>query len=219
MVAAVTTLETWRRGFGTAAGGPTVRAAIDAFLDTPKIKGNPNTLRAYTGVLDRTAGVVDADRKLAGVTADEIGDALTALWGEAKPATWNRNRAAVGSWLAWCTDKQHWTAPALPGSAERQRENNDDTRAVPRSRIDRLSRRRDVPLREKTLWRMLYESASRAGAVLALNIEDLDLQHIPTRRAHATCPEFHPNSLPGNPGQLSRAGRSMSRSGTYCWPA
>ena len=27
----------------------------------------------------------------------------------------------------------------------------------------------------KFLWRMLYESASRAGAVLALNVEDLDL--------------------------------------------
>ena len=53
--------------------------------------------------------------------------------------------------------------------------NNDNTKAVFRSRIDRLCRRRDVPLREKTLWRMLYESASRASAVLALNIEDLDL--------------------------------------------
>ncbi len=31
-----------------------------------------------------------------------------------------------------------------------------------------------MPLREKTLWRMLYESASRASAVLALNVEDLD---------------------------------------------
>jgi len=70
---------------------------------------------------------------------------------------------------------EHWRSPALPGSAERRRENHDDTKAVSRSRIDRLCRRRDVPLREKTLWRMLYESASRAGAVLALNIEDLDL--------------------------------------------
>jgi len=51
-------------------------------------------------VLDRTAGVVDADRKPAGVAADQIGDVLTTLWGEARPATWNRNRAAVGSWLA-----------------------------------------------------------------------------------------------------------------------
>ena len=59
-----------------------------------------------------------------------------------------------------------------------------------RSRIDRLCRRRDVPLREKTLWRMLYESASRASAVFALNIEDLDLSdkqaadHRQGRRCH-----------------------------------
>lgn len=174
MAATVTKLHNRRRATDTASG-PTVRAALDTFLDTPKIAGNPNTLRAYASVLDRIAERLDPERALAEVTDTEIGDALTELWGQAKPATWNRNRAAVGSWLAWCTDKQHWTSPTLPGSAERQREHNDDTKAVSRSRIDRLCRRRDVPLREKTLWRLLYESASRASAVLALNIEDLDL--------------------------------------------
>ncbi|MGH3669350.1 MAG: tyrosine-type recombinase/integrase [Pseudonocardiaceae bacterium] len=187
MAATVTTLDNRRRGTGKA-GGPTVRAAIDAFLDSPKIKGNRNTLRAYTGVLDRTAEQIGAVRALAGVEDSEIGDALTELWGKAKPATWNRNRAAVGSWLAWCTDKQNWTAPELPASTERERENNDDTKAVSRSRIDRLCRRRDVPLREKTLWRMLYESASRASAVLALHIEDLDL---PNKQAKITAKGGH----------------------------
>ena len=66
--------------------------------------------------------------------------------------------------------------------AERRRElagtveHNDETKAVSRSRIDRLCRRRDVPLREKTLWRMLYETTARAAEVLSLNIdEDLDV--------------------------------------------
>jgi integrase len=71
-------------------------------------------------------------------------------------------------------------AKLLGAAAERRHEPTDDTKAVSRTRIDRLCRRRDVPLREKTLWRMLYESASRASAVLALNIEDLDL---PNKRA------------------------------------
>jgi integrase len=185
MAATITKLDARGRGPATAAtaGGPTVRAAIDAFLDTPKVKANPNTARAYAGVLDRTAGVIGADRKLAGVADGEVAGALAELWGKAAPATWNRNRAAVGSWLAWCAGKQHWTAPALPGSAERRRETTNDTKAVSRSRIDRLCRRRDVPLREKTLWRMLYESASRASAVLALDIEDLDL---PSKQAKIT---------------------------------
>ncbi|MEO3876723.1 site-specific integrase [Nonomuraea sp. B12E4] len=37
--------------------------------------------------------------------------------------------------------------------------------------------RRDIALREKTLWRMLYETAARAAEILALNVEDLDLEH------------------------------------------
>jgi integrase len=36
------------------------------------------------------------------------------------------------------------------------------------------------PLREKTLWWLLYETAARANEILALNVEDLDM---PRRRA------------------------------------
>ena len=42
--------------------------------------------------------------------------------------------------------------------------------------LHRLLSRRDIPLREKTLWRMLYETAARAAEILALNVEDLDLE-------------------------------------------
>jgi len=93
-----------------------------------------------------------------------------------RPATWNRNRAAVVSWLNWCASRKRWPAPQLPGDAERPKEHSDTTRALPRGRIERLLSRRDIPLREKTLWRMLYETAARASEVLALNVEDLDLE-------------------------------------------
>src|SRR5450756_2954763 len=176
MAASAARLEQRQHATGTA-GGLTVRAAVDAFLDSPKINRSPHTRRAYANVLDRTADVLGAERDLAGVSDAELGEALTRLWGGCAESTWNRNRAAVGSWLAWCAGRQHWDAPGLPASVERRREVEDTTKAVSRSRIDRLCRRRDVPLREKTLWRMLYESASRAGAVLALNVEDLDLSN------------------------------------------
>ncbi len=39
--------------------------AVDAFLDSPKINGNVNTRRAYAGVLDRAAELLDPDRALA----------------------------------------------------------------------------------------------------------------------------------------------------------
>ena len=65
---------------------------------------------------------------------------------------------------------------SCPADAERRKENDDATRALPRARVERLLSRRDVPLREKTLWRMLYETAARASEILALNVEDLDLE-------------------------------------------
>lgn len=173
--APVTDLRSRRPGPARRGSGPTVRRAVDAFLDSPKIAGNANTFRAYTGVLDRTAAELGPGRQLDDVGDDEIEATLTALWGSAAAATWNRNRAAVGSWLAWCADKQHWSAPTVPAAAERRREHHDETKTVSRSRIDRLCRRRDIPLREKTLWRMLYETAARASEVLSLDIEKLDL--------------------------------------------
>lgn len=160
-----------RRGVET----PTVRAAVDAFLAAPRNARSRHTQRAYAGALDRVAGVLGGGRRLAEVSGDEIGAALESLWGSAAPATWNQRRAAVGSWLHWCATKQHWDAPQLPAVAERRREPADSTQSVDASVIDRLCRRSDVPVRERCLWRMLYESASRASAVLALDVEDVDV--------------------------------------------
>jgi integrase len=157
-------------------GGVSLTAAAGAFLATPRI-ANPNTHRAYASAIDRVIALPGRDRTLAEVTDAEIGAALTKLWGVSAPATWNRNRAAVTSRLAWCQTKKHWAGPSVPADAERRKESADETRAVAKSTIHRLLSRRDIPLRETTLWRMLYETAARAAEVLALNVEDLDLEH------------------------------------------
>ncbi|WP_431904514.1 tyrosine-type recombinase/integrase [Nonomuraea sp. bgisy101] len=157
-------------------GGVTLVAAADAFLATPRT-ANPNTHRAYASAIDRTIERLGRDRPLAEVTDAEVGHALAELWGASAPATWNRNRAAITSWLTWCQTKKHWAAPSVPADAERRKENADETRAVAKTTIHRLLSRRDIPLRERALWRMLYETAARAAEILALNVEDLDLEH------------------------------------------
>ena len=58
---------------------------------------------------------------------------------------------------------------------DRRRQPRDQTRSIPYQDLEALWSRRKVSLREKTLWRMLYETAARAGEILALNVEDLDL--------------------------------------------
>ena len=145
----------------------TIQAAADAFVSSPRY-ANPNTRRGDTGVLDRLLAGLGASRPLAEVSGEELAGLLEQLWGQRAPATWNRNRGAVTAWLSWCAANR-LPAPVLPASAERRL---NATRAAPRPAIDRALSRRDVPLREKTLWRMLYETAARASEVLALNIED-----------------------------------------------
>ena len=152
----------------------TVTDAVDAFLSSSRC-ANPNTRRAYRGVLDRLVIELGPQVKLADVTSEQVGSALECLWGESGPATWNRNRAVVRGWLTWCARNDR-PAPLFPAGAERRRETANATLALSKTAIERALSRREVPLREKTLWRMLYETAARVSEVLALDIGDLDLE-------------------------------------------
>jgi integrase len=154
----------------------TLQAAADAFLSSPECE-NANTRRAYAGVIDKVANRLGASRRLADISDDDIGAVLEGEWGTAQGSTWNRNRAAVNAWLTWCHERQRWPAPAVPGSCERRKEHVNATKDLPKAAIERQLSRRDVSLREKTLWRMLYETAARASEILALDVERLDLDN------------------------------------------
>ena len=72
---------------------------------------------------------------------------------------------------------------ADPGLGRRRRQPRPDPAAAPPDRTRALSRaevdavfRLDVALREKTYWRLLYESVARADEVLTLDVGDLDLR-------------------------------------------
>ena len=49
----------------------------------------------------------------------------------------------------WYQAKKRWPAPRSPADCERRQENPDETKAVPRTAVQRLLSRRDIPLREK----------------------------------------------------------------------
>jgi integrase len=59
---------------------------------------------------------------------------------------------------------------------ERRKPARRSDRAIPRARLDKLLTDDRHCLRERVLWRMLYETAARAEELLSLNIEDLDLE-------------------------------------------
>jgi hypothetical protein len=83
----------------TTADGATLREAVDTFISCPRC-ANPNTRRAYAAALDNLLAGLSPDRLLANLASDELAAVFATKWADAAPATWNRNRAAVSSWLA-----------------------------------------------------------------------------------------------------------------------
>jgi integrase/recombinase XerD len=84
--------------------------------------------------------------------------------------------ATLRSFAGFCA-RRGWAEGTLAGGLERRREPADRTRAIPYAQLERLWRRDDVTVREKALWRLLYETAARAQEALSLNVEDLDLDN------------------------------------------
>ena len=179
-------------GGGTVAaitgGERTLGAAIDAFLAQPR---PATTARTYTRTLERLAREFGRDRPLAGITDEELDSAAGQLWGSLAPRTWNRHLATVGSFLAWCR-RHGWPAGNLELRADRRAAAEDDTRAIPLPELERLWARPDIPLRERALWRLLYDSAARAEEVLRLDVRDLDLAN---RQARARTKGGHTRPL------------------------
>ena len=172
----------------SADGQRTLGAAIDAFLAQPR---PATTTRAYTRTLEQLAGQLGRGRPLTGLTDTELAEAASQLWGALAPRTWNRHLATVRSFLSWCR-RHGWPAGTLQLRADRRATPGDDTRAIALPELERLWARPDIPLRERTLWRLLYDSAARAEEVLGLDIGDLDLAN---RQARATTKGGHARPL------------------------
>jgi integrase len=159
-------------------GEPSLQAAVDAFLAQPDLAAS--TRRSYTQTLQRLASTLGPARSIAGLAAGELGHAAELTWRDVGPATWNRHLATLRSFVRFAT-RHGWTLEVGEQLA-RRREPIDRTRSIPAATLERLLSRPGVPVRDRALWRLLYETAGRAGEALSLDIEDLDLDN---RRARA----------------------------------
>ncbi|MGH3192898.1 MAG: hypothetical protein ACRDOL_37730 [Streptosporangiaceae bacterium] len=92
--------------------------------------------------------------------------------------TVNRELSVFKAATTWWRSRG-WITTSPVAGIERRPAPPDRTRALARRQIDDLYEVK-AGLREKTLRRLLFESAARAGEVLSLNIEDLAL---PGKRA------------------------------------
>ena len=145
--------------------------AVDAFLAARDL--SPGSQRVY-GLTLHHVGAALPTQTLSHLDPGDITAALAAAFPQALPATWNRHVATVRSFLAYTT-RQGWTTGGLGAGVERRREVIDHNRALTRAEVTRLLERKDVPVRERCLWNMLYDTAARSSEILRLNVEDLDL--------------------------------------------
>src|SRR5690242_6881662 len=106
----------------------------------------------------------------------------------------------AGSFLSW-SRRHGWPAGSLELHAGCRAAPEDEARAIPLPEPPRLWARSDIPLRERTLRRLLYDSAARTDAALGLDLGDLDLANrqarsVPTRTGQALL-RFLASHLPG----------------------
>ena len=150
----------------------TIAEAADAFLGRDMAA---TTRRSYAQTITRLSAEQGAlpVGALDGATLDAF---TTAAWGQCGPATWNRHVATLRSFTAFAR-RRGWLTADPAGVLERRNEPADRTKAIARSSLERLFRREDVAIREKCLWRLLYETAARTQEVLCADIEDLDLEN------------------------------------------
>lgn len=157
------------------ASTPTFGEAIDAFLAQDRLA--PATARSYGQTLWRLRLALGVGMPLTSLTADQIAGAFRLSWGGVAASTWNRHRAAVRAFGAW-TDTSDLDAAIPQRMPRRCRAPAPVPAPVPPGTA--WPGEVEASLRERTLWTLLHESGSTVTALLALNVQDLDL---PERRA------------------------------------
>ena len=150
----------------------TVAEAAEAFLGRPM---SETTRRSYAQTMSRL-GELHGDLAVSALDGAALESFAVAAWGTCAPATWNRHVATLRSFTAHVR-RRGWTVGDPAAVLERRREPEDRTKAIAVSSLERLFRRADVAVREKCLWRLLYETAARADEVLSCDVADLDLEN------------------------------------------
>ena len=161
-----------------AAGDVTLGQAADAYLATLRGAEHASTRRTYGRILRWVVTEFSGDAA-PDIDPERFAAWFTAQWADRSPSTWNVSLVAIRSAAAWWM-QQGWIIADPSRMLKRRRPRPDRARALSQAEVEQLLAREDISLRERTLWRMLYETAARSAEVLALNIEDLDL---PNRQA------------------------------------
>lgn len=138
---------------------------------TPPAPTAPRCARCWPNSANPPVATLDDEE-----IVERIGAWFARRWGSAAPSTVNARLDALRSAAKWWHD-QGWLAGNPLRRIRRRPRTPDRARALDQVLIEELLTRRHLPLRERTLWRLLYETAARTEEVLALDVEELDLRN------------------------------------------
>src|SRR6266566_8961399 len=166
------------RRIASTASDVTLGPAADAYLATLHGAEHASTRRTYGRILRWIVTEFGSDAA-PDIDPERFAAWFTAQWADRSPSTWNVSLDAVRSAAAWWM-QQGWITADPSWMLKRRKPRPDRTRALCHAEVEQLLTCKDIKLRERTMWRMLYETAARSAEVLALDVEDLDL---PNRQA------------------------------------
>jgi integrase len=154
--------------------------AIAEYLDWAVVhafkpgSGSPRTYRIKLDMYARHFGHTRPVREISG---QDWMKACGMYWAQAAPETYNSGRRAAISFLKFCRDSEPpltraeppklWTPRPVPKARDK---------ALPQATMTGLLDPARYPLRERTLWSVLYDSSERLSAVLSLDVPQIDLE-------------------------------------------
>ena len=149
----------------------TVAAAVDRFTDSITVA---TTRAGYAETLARLVERTGPAHPVAELVPEDYA-AVMDRWNSAAAATWNRHLSALTSFTAWAQRQEILTTnPAR--RLQRRKVTRRGDRSLPATRLETLFGDDRNALRERVLWRLLYETAARAEEILSLNVGDLDTE-------------------------------------------
>ena len=146
--------------------------AVDRFLD--RFRDDPTTRNTYAEALTRLRAVA-GDRLPTAELTPEIYEQVMDRWTERAANTWNKHLSALNSFTTYAR-RQEWLTTDPARRLERRKVTRARDKAIPRTRLERLFTDDRQQLRERVLWRMLYETCARAEEILGLDVPDLDME-------------------------------------------
>ena len=162
------------RRLAPAAGDVTLGQAAEAYLVTLGGAEQASTRRTYSRILRRVVAEFGAE-----TAPDEVDAERFAAWFRSQRAAGPRPRGtspSMPSGQPRCTGSgTAGSPPTSPGCSSGASRGPTAAAPCPAARSTSCSPGKDIRLRERTLWRMLYETAARSAEVLALDVGDLDL--------------------------------------------